>query len=263
MKLSEYLSHNKYDLVHAHYTLSGYISVLSRPKIPIVVSVMGGDAYMGFPFSFINKIFIKTKWNHVIIKSSHLKEMLKLNKDYSIIPNGVDLNKFFPIVKEKAKEYLGLQQNKKYILFASDPARQEKNYELAKNAFLEIQDGNLELLIVHGKANNIMPIYFNAADVLLFTSLREGSPNVIKEAMSCNLSIVSTKVGDVEWVLGTTEGCYLSSFEVGDVEEKLNKALQFVSKYNRTSGRERIKNLNLDSESVAEKIINIYKGLSV
>lgn len=106
-----------------------------------------------------------------------------------------------------------------------------------------------------------MPLYYNASDVLLFTSHREGSLNVIKEAMSCNLPIVSTNVGDVEWILGSTEGCYIFSFEVSDVVEKIKKAILFTSKNNRTSGRERIINLELDSESVAEKIISIYRGL--
>lgn len=261
LKLSEYLSQNKYDIIHAHYTLSGYVTSLSRPKIPVVVSVMGGDAYMGFPYSLINQLLIKTTWNHVVIKSPHLKKMLKLNKNYSVIPNGVDLDRFVQIEKEKAKEQLGLEQEKKYVLFASDPARKEKNFELAEKAFNQIKNDKLELLVVHGKSNDTMPLYYNASDVLLFTSHREGSPNVIKEAMSCNLPIVSTDVGDIAWVLGSTEGCYISSFEVSDVMEKLKKALQFTAANNKTAGRKRIKNLNLDSKSVAETIINIYRGL--
>lgn len=98
-------------------------------------------------------------------------------------------------------------------------------------------------------------MHHNAADVVLLTSLWEGSPNAIKEAMACNCPVVSTDVGDVREVIGNTEGCYISSFEPRDVAKKIQMALDFSK---RTNGKQSIIELGLDSKTVANKIINIY-----
>ena len=97
--------------------------------------------------------------------------------------------------------------------------------------------------------------YYNAADVTLLTSLHEGSPNVIKEAMACNCPIVSTDVGDVKDVIADTDGCYITTYDPKDVVEKIKMALEFGK---RTKGRERIVQAGLDSKTIANKIINIY-----
>jgi glycosyltransferase involved in cell wall biosynthesis len=54
-----------------------------------------------------------------------------------------------------------------------------------------------------------IPLVMNACDVLVLTSDSEGSPTVIKEAMACNLPIVSVDVGDVAELITDTENCYI------------------------------------------------------
>jgi glycosyltransferase involved in cell wall biosynthesis len=87
------------------------------------------------------------------------------------------------------------------------------------------------------------------------TSFHEGSPNVIKEAMACNCPIVSTDVGDVKDVIGNTEGCYITTFDLQDVIRKIKMALDFGK---RTKGRERIMQAGLDSKTIANRIIDVY-----
>ena len=104
-----------------------------------------------------------------------------------------------------------------------------------------------------------MPFYHNAADMVLLTSLWEGSPNVIKNAMACNIPIVSTDVGDVREVVGDTEGCFITSFHPQDVAEQIEMALAFAGTKGRTKGRKRLVEWGLDSKTVVKRIIGVYK----
>ena len=47
----------------------------------------------------------------------------------------------------------------------------------------------------------------NAADALLVTSAHEGGPLVIREALACNLAVVSVDVGDARARLAKVHGC--------------------------------------------------------
>src|SRR5215210_1531358 len=87
----------------------------------------------------------------------------------------------------------------------------------------------------------------------------EGSPNIVKQARGCNCPVVATDTGDIKWVLGETEGCYVTSFDVRDCAEKIRLALNFSGKNGRTNGKQRMAELGLDSETVAKKILEIYK----
>ena len=115
------------------------------------------------------------------------------------------------------------------------------------------------LLPVFNRKHDDIVIYMCAADVLVLTSLNEGSPNVIKEAMACNCPIVSTDVGDVAWVTGGVDGTYVShSFDTSEITSLLKKSLSFN---NRTNGREKLISLGLTVENIAFRIIEVYSSI--
>ena len=99
----------------------------------------------------------------------------------------------------------------------------------------------------------------NGCDLALITSFNEGSCQFLKEAMSCNRPIVSTKVGDSEWIFGTTEGCYITRFDPEEVIINIQKALDFSQTKGQTNGRDRIIQLGLDSETIAGRVFEVYK----
>ncbi len=252
LRLRRFLRRKNYDLIHSHYSLSSIVASLSC-KLPMVASLMGSDTHMSFFWkSIIIKAFYRLRWSATIVKSSRMKKSISLDNAV-VIPNGVDFELFKPIEKDISKMKIGFNDKRRHIIFVANPDRHEKNYPLAKKAVELINNDSVELNAVSNVDQNVIPYYMNAADILLLTSLWEGSPNVIKEAMACNCPIVSTDVGDVREVISNTKGCYICSYNPGDVADKIKLALDFGK---RTDGREKIK--HLDEKIIAKKIIQLY-----
>lgn len=256
-KLRKYIKSFEPNILHAHYSMSGFVATLTLLRIPKVVSLMGSDVLAAGVFMrLILKIFMLT-WQGIIVKSEEIYSRLGENRVH-IIPNGVDFDLFYPIEKAEACERLNWSKQKVHILFASNPIRPEKNFKLAQKAMLNLELGKLdfELHYLHNLQMNDMIYFYNAADILLLTSFYEGSPNVIKEAMACNCPIVTTFVGDVEYIIGNTKGCYIASdYDIESIAQLIINGLENV---NRTNGSDRIDELKLDVKNIASKLISIY-----
>ena len=253
-RIKQAVRNGNYDLVHAHYSLSAFAASIAG-SFPLVVSLMGSDAAQNLFFKWLIRIFSRLRWRATIVKTDQMMRKLGLKRAY-IIPNGVDTERFVPIDKASARRVLNLSSDKRTILFIAGKNRPEKNFPLAKRAVESLHDESVEIKHLYDRPNSEIPYYLSAADLLLLTSSREGGVNVIKEAMACNCPIVSTNVGDVRWVMSGTEGCYISGPDYLSIVENIKKALAFGR---RTNGRERIFELELDSVSVAKKIMDIYR----
>jgi glycosyltransferase involved in cell wall biosynthesis len=253
------------DLIHAHYGLSGLLSVLSKSHRPLIVTFHGNDINPLFPIKKKrinrNKLISRIVYlfnSHSIFVSEDLAKRLNAKSYKSdILPCGIDLDIFYPVDKMLARQKLSLSQSKTYVLFSSSFHTPIKNHRLAKEACLPFS--NLELIELKGYNRQQVNLLLNASDLALITSWNEGSNQFLKEAMACNRPIVSTKVGDSEWVFGKTKGCYLTSFDPLDVAEKINLALDFGHNDLQTSGRERIIELGLDSMTISGRLLDIYR----
>jgi teichuronic acid biosynthesis glycosyltransferase TuaC len=271
-KLSRLLAGNKYDIIHAHYGLSGIIAFYAKRREKLLVSFMGDDLVgsnkrngtvklWSLLLARINSLFARYLYDFSIIKSEEMKYVLLKNTPHALIPNGVNMQLFVPASRAEARLVTGGESNKKIALFLSDPERAEKNYKLADEA-VKLCECRVFLKTVTNCNQEELPSFYNAADLLLLTSFHEGSPNVVKEAMACGCPVVSTDVGDIRWLFGDTPGCFISTFDPQDVSEKIDRAIKFREENNFSGGRERIKELGLDSESVSVRITEIYKLLS-
>lgn len=253
--LAKHIKLTKPQIIHAHYSLSAITATLSlffSPKTPLVVSLMGSDTRLGMGIGLMVKLCHHSFWQTTILKSESMKANSKLRK-VKVIPNGVDLKKIENI--EKKLTSTTIEQPR--ILFAADPLRESKNYGLAESATKLI---GKNLRVVYNKSHTKILEELLNTDIVLLTSLWEGSPNIVKEAMACNRPVVATNVGDIEWLFGNEPGHFLTSFDPQDVAEKIQLALEFSRIHKNTCGRKQIVELGLDSENVANQLIEVYKN---
>jgi glycosyltransferase involved in cell wall biosynthesis len=252
------IEENRYDLVHAHFGLSGMFANLQR-KVPVITTFHGSDVNLKSNLIIssianilsIQSIFVSKKLKEKVLLSSIKRKM-------HVIPCGVDLNLFFEIDKKIARDYFHFINQKKYILFSSSFDNKVKNVPLAKKSILLLNDPSIELIELKGYTRKEVNIMLNAVDMVLLTSFSEGSPQFIKEAMSCNVPIVSTDVGDVREIIGNTDGCFLTDFNPVNISQSIKSALSFSESVGRTNGHLRIKELQMDNKSVSDLIFQIY-----
>ena len=262
-RMRSLLRQDRFDLVHAHFGLSGWVA-RCQLRVPVVVSFMGDDV-LGRPrqdgtitpygrFLQASSFLLARMVAASIVKSRQMKSKLRL-ASAEVIPNGVDLNAFRPIERNVARQALGLDPAKKYVLFPYDPTEPRKRYDLIQAAVAAAQAINpaIEVLHVRGVPRERMPLYMNAADVLVLASIFEGSPNAVKEAMAVNLPVVAVDAGDVREVIGRTEGCFIVPREVKPMAAKIAEVCRRAE---RTRGREAIARLAI--EKVAERVVEVY-----
>ena len=255
----------RYDIVHAHHGLSGLVA-RTQLRYPVIVSFQGGDLYGnagdgGRP----TRMSLFWVWWHkrltnvvdaVIVKSDSLRSLVP-GERAKVIPNGVDFDQFKPMNRESCRKRLGLAEDVVYILFPYDQARAVKNYPLVEAAVAKLNriiGRQVEILVVKGIPNEKIPIYMNAANLLVLASYREGSPNAIKEAMACNLPVVSTDVGDVREIIDGVEGCALFRPESDDLARTISLVLAGPA---HTEGRAAIEHLRI--ERIADRVLDLYR----
>src|SRR5579863_6710812 len=239
-----------YDVVHAHYGLSGF-PALFRYKTPLVITLHGSDALMGHIQPLISKAVCSFA-DAVIVVSKGISARIT----GEIIPCGIDLDVFKPLDRTAARIRLGLPVRGKVVLFPFDPLRKIKRYELARAAVDRLCDPDTQIVTVSGKRNEDMPWYYSAADVMVLCSQSEGSPTSVKEALACNVPVVSTDVGDVREIMDGIDGCEICGDDAASLAQGLRRALS------RSTGKSfdgRLPMLRYDQSRVVAAIVKVYE----
>lgn len=256
------------DVVHAQYgSATSLVAVLATTGRPVVVSFCGSDLF-GTPTvsrlrSEVSVLFSKVSSllaDAVICKSTELAHKLWVKRRVTVIPNGVDMKLFAPVSRDEARSHLGWKAEEKVVLFNAGVNPLTKRLDLAESAAsvaAEFLPG-LRLEIMKGCPPERVPWLMNASDCLLITSDHEGSPNILKEAMACNLPVVSVDCGDVAERL---EGVYPSCIVERDPARLAEALISVLAVKQRSNGREKIRMLS--QESTACRIISLYRSLLV
>jgi glycosyltransferase involved in cell wall biosynthesis len=251
-------------LVHAHYAYVGAVAK-TQWKVPVVLTYHGDDALGTINrrgnISGTSRIIsagcrrLARYCDATIVQSRQMATRFR-DANVHVIPHEVDLDTFRPTPMIEARTQLGLSDPVKYVLFAADPSIPVKRFELARAAvsLLRARDPAVELIVVSREEQTRLALYMSACDALVFPSYQEGSPNIIKQAMACNLPIVATDVGDVREVIGKTSGCFISEPDPESFAQLLGT---ITSSPFRTTGREDVKHLS--GPLVAERLIQVYE----
>lgn len=256
---------NNYDIVHGHYVYSGIVAA-NQQYVPSIVSFMGSDINGSMNASgrlTLRGMFEKRMSRRlqgyvdgVIVKNSDMMRKVVCPEKTVIIPNGVDFGIFKPVPKKDARDRLGISSNSRYILFAGNKDSENKGYQIAVKAvsILRRHDNRYQLLSVSGLPQEKVALYMNAADVLVLPSRKEGSPNVVKEALACNLPVVATAVGDVAEMITGLKGCALAKRSAESFASAVHEVLEESNSF---TGRDKVEHLGLDA--VASRILSFYE----
>ena len=255
-------------LVHSLY--GGVMADLVTRTVqdrPTIVTFHGTDL-LGQPFASPMRILASgygvfasrkaaRRCNGIVIVAEHLRRALPGGVDnckVRVIPCGIDVDRFEPLSQAECCERLGWEAGKFHVLFqdSGDPVKRPSLASAAVESLCRLGI-NAELHTLRKLPYDDVPIWLNAGDVLLLTSIHEGSPTIVKEALACNLPIVSVDVGDVRERIEGIKGCYIARPIPDDLAEKL----KFVaSSAERINGQAAVRDLSL--ERVAVRLADFY-----
>ena len=153
--------------------LCGLLANLQR-KVPVVTTYHGSDINDKKVRRFSKISMFLSAWN--VFVSRKTLQISGAKKKYTLLPCGVDLSDLQLTSRAEARKQMGLEQDKKYILFAGAFDNQVKNAPMAKDAVARLDDNNVELMELKGYSRDEVTLMMCAADVLLMTSFAAGSP---------------------------------------------------------------------------------------
>lgn len=259
---------HRYRLVHAH---AGETALVARLFVgpPMLVSYCGDDV-LGNP-GHDGSITLSSRLRAAVIrrhagtcastitKSREMHERLsaRIRRRNTVLPNGVDAALFAPQDKAEARDRLGWDARERIVLFAAtkpDIPRKRRWLAEAACSTASAEIGPIRLHVSGRTPPDEMPTLMSAADCLLHTASLEGSPNVVKEALMCNLPVIATPSGDLADLLDGVQPSFLCAPDAGVLAESL---IEFFAKPARSNGRERIE-AALSATAIASRLLEIY-----
>jgi glycosyltransferase involved in cell wall biosynthesis len=266
------VARRRYRLVHVH---CGEMALVARFFLTrSIIATYHGDDVLGYrgddgPISLQSRIrswiirYHACLYTATITQSSEMHRRLPrlAQRRNTIIPCGVDTTRFHPTDRSAARRELGWDDAERIVLFAATrPYEPRKRFDLAKAAVAEAEAelGPIRLAVAENRPPDSIPLMMNAADCLLLTSMAEGSPVVVKEALMCNLPVVATDVADVSEMLAGIS----PSAVCGHDPAELSAALVDVLRANqRSNGRNQ--RADLSQATTVQRLLGLYADLNL
>ena len=262
-------------LIHAQYgSVTAALAYCVKGNAPLVISFCGDDL-LGTPNPGLQSrirercaraigLLAGYGATTIIVKSTNLLNALPvgLRRKATVFPNGVDVGRFRPMDKLEARAKLGWPIGERVVLFnASSPTEIiRKNLSLARTTVDVLSQSvpNVTLREICNVSPDEVRWMLNAADCLLVTSLHEGSPNIVKEAMACNLPVVSVPCGDVSERLAGTHPGGVCTYDAVSLADAIKEVLEAGC---RSNGLEQLVAQGLSATAVAERLSKLYTSV--
>lgn len=259
-----------YDIIHAQYgSLNGY--VVSRTEGPKLVSLRGSDWHRikktwplfdflhGCASVWFSNLSLK-HYKHVITMSNRMSKEVRETSPHTVVytlPDAINLSKFKKVDYHEARRELGIPENQKWVIFASvlndNPI---KRPFLAKEAIriAKQKNNNIVFKPLVNIPHDQMPKYYSAADAIITTSVHEGWPNCIKEALACDLPFIATNTGDLAEIAALEDTCHVCKDTAEDLAEAL---LDTLSKERPTDLKKYVD--PMDMPNFVKELAEIYR----
>ena len=223
-ELRRRLDRGRFDLVHAHYGLSGAVAITQR-RVPVVTTFHGGDYTGEVPWQAVVSFVVARRCTPVFVSTEGTRRLRRFDAD--VIPMPVDTDRFRPGDPERARARLGWDPSRRYALFPSSPRHANKRVDLfdAAVAAARRAEPTLERVYLEGFGRDEVALVMNAVDVTVLTSNFEGSPVTVRESLASGTPVVSVDVGDVASVIANLPGCAIAERDPGALGRGIAAAL--------------------------------------
>lgn len=228
------MQEQKIDLIHAHSLVpEGFAAVLlgSEFNLPVVCTAHGSDVKV-YP-QRSRGMMMATRWalrrlqNLIAVSADLAQNINKLvgERPCTVIPNGVDPERFRRYGKSDARRQLGLAEDKKIVLFVGRMVPVKGLEHLLQAVVLLarqdlhlylIGEGELKPMLMTRaselgvdkqchflgyRTHDEVPLWLSASDCTVLPSLTEGFPTILPEAMICGSPMIATMVGGIPEVI--------------------------------------------------------------
>jgi hypothetical protein len=222
-RLARALRRSPVDVIYAHYGLTGAIAVSQR-RVPAVVTYHTGDLELTRWQRSVSRMAYRLAKDNICVSQ---RAMQNLPGPAHHLTCGLDLTVFRPRDRAQARSRFGVEADEVALLFPSSPQNPKKAYPRYAAVVAELGRRGLRVRELHlrGIARPDVPTIMAAADAMVLTSLQEGSPVAVMEALATGLGVVATPVGDVEQMLAGAQNARVQPFELGSFADATEAVL--------------------------------------
>lgn len=191
-RLRNHYAGQTFDVVHAHFGLTAWpaLAVKARHRL---VTLHGNDLY--HPRSRPITTAVLPRMDLVGTPTAVFAAEVPGSdgkRPVAILPCGLDMERFRPIDRAAARAELGLKPDGRYLLFPYAPDRPVKRLDLAQEL---ARATDAELLTLGATPPEQMPLWMNAANVVLTLADWETLGLACLEALACDVPVLARPTG--------------------------------------------------------------------